>query len=187
MTALTTASTRPRSQPRGGLATLAVLLIMLGIVGLGYIAQDAVAGLPPRPVEVTAGVVVTPLEDWEFGGRSEDGTAVLLSQGDGSLGVEVRPGTDVAAVLAALRAEWTGSEAVTASEIEPVTNLRNGQAGQRFAYSGTFEGVPAAVEGEVTAYAGRGIVVLFDGWSGLGSFRNVKSDIEAMINAAVIP
>jgi hypothetical protein len=186
MTAVTVTPAH-RAQPRGGLATLAVLLIMVGIVAGGYFAQNAVTDLPPQPVTVAGGVVVTPLSEWEFAGRSSDGNTVLLSQGDGSLAVEVRPGTDVVAALTELRADWTESGTVTASEIHPTTSLRGGATGQRFGYSGTFSDTPSAVEGEVTAFTGNGIVVVFDGWAGLGSYPSVRDDIATMINSAVIP
>ena len=186
---MTAATVTPahRTQPRGGLATLAVLLVMVGIVGGGYLAQNAVADLPAQPVEVANGVVVTPVDDWEFGGRSDDGGTVLLSQGDGSLAVTVQQGTDAVAALSALRDEWTSTGTVTASPVELVDDLRGGQPGHRFRYSGTFLDVPAGVEGEVTGYAGNGIVVIFDGWAGLGSFRTVADDVATMINSAVIP
>src|SRR5687768_13806292 len=70
------------TQPRGGLATLAVLLIMVGILVGGFMAVGAVANVPSAPVTVASGVVVTPLTGWEFGGRSEDGKTILMSQGD---------------------------------------------------------------------------------------------------------
>lgn len=186
---MTAATVTPahRTQPRGGLATLAVLLIMVGIVAGGYFAQDAVADMPAQPVEVAGGVVVTPVADWEFGGRSDNGTTVLLSQGDGSLTVTVQQGTDVVAALSGLRDEWTGSGTVTASQVEPVADLRGGQPGNGFRYSGTFSDVPAGVEGEVIGYAGDGIVVIFDGWAGLGSYRTVADDVATMINSTLIP
>src|SRR4051794_1076954 len=83
-----------RSQPRGWLATLVVLVLMVVIVAAGFYAQSAVAGIPPRPVTVADGVVVTPGDEWEFAGRSDDGQTILLTQGVGSLAITVVAGTD---------------------------------------------------------------------------------------------
>lgn len=175
------------AQPKGGLATLVVLLIMVGIVAGGFYAQQAVAGLPSGPVEVARGVTVTPLPDWQFGGRTEDGNTILLSRGSGSLAVSVTDGADVAAALNGLRDEWVASGTVTASQIVEVTDRRGGQTGMRFAYSGTFADLPAAVEGEVTAFAGTGILVVFDAWAGVGDSVAVGADVATMIDGTVIP
>ena len=59
-------------EPKGGLATLVVLLIMVGIVAVGFVAQNAVAGEPPRPVSVARGVSVQPLVGWEFASQRFD-------------------------------------------------------------------------------------------------------------------
>jgi len=182
-----TAPPAHNAQPRGGIATLAVLLVMVGIVAGGFIASNAVAGLPAQPIEVAHGVIVTPVEDWEFGGRSSGGNTVLISKGDGSLAVTVNEGTDVAAALTELRDEWTASGTVTAGEIETVTNLRGGQSGMRFVYSGTFSDTPAPVEGQVVGFAGTGIVALFDGWAAVGDYVRVQPDVTKMVNGTVIP
>jgi hypothetical protein len=176
-----------RAQPRGGLATLVVFLVMIGIVGGGYVASNAVADLPAQPVEVARGVVVTPVANWDFGGRSSDGNTVLISKGDGSLAVSVSEGTDVTAALTRLRDEWTASGTVTASPVEPVTDRRGGQQGLRFAYSGSFSDTPAPVEGEVIGFAGSGLLVVFDGWASMGDYIRIQPDVAAMIDAAVIP
>src|SRR5918995_860669 len=162
-----------QSQPRGGLATLIVLLVMVAVVGGGYVASNAVAGLPAQPVEVANGVIVTPYQNWEFGGRSDDGTTVLISKGDGSLAVTVNEGSDVGLALAELRDDWTSSGTVTATEIERVTERRGGQEGFRFIYSGSFSDTPSPVEGQVIGYAGSGVVVLFDGWAAVGDYVRV--------------
>jgi hypothetical protein len=180
------ATAEPR-QPRGGLATLAVLLIMIGIVVGGAFAQGAVANVPPQPVTVANGVVVTPLDEWEFGGRSDDGKTVLLSQGIGSLAITVLDASDPEAGLAALRDEWIGTEAVTAGEIMRVDDVRVEQPVFRFPYSGTFEDIATAVEGEVTGVGGSEVAVLFDGWAGFGDYISVRDDIATMIRNAVIP
>jgi hypothetical protein len=184
------AAPQPR-EPKGGLATLVVLLIMVGIVAGGFVAQNAVADEPPKPIAVGLGVSITPPPDWEFGGRSEDVNTILLSQGSGSLAITVVDGTEVRAALEALRDEWLAGGTVSASDIGEVADVRPGQAGLRFAYSGTFEdvGTPrsTAVEGEVTGVSGTGVTVLFDGWAGLGDYVAVSAEIATMIRETVIP
>jgi hypothetical protein len=181
-----TANAAP-SQPRGGLATLAVFLIMIGIVVGGAFAQGAVANVPQQPVTVASGVVITPLDDWAFGGRSDDGKTVLLSQGSGSLAITVLDASDPEAGLAELRDEWVGTEAVTAGDIIRVDGIRADQPVFRFPYSGTFDDIASTVEGEVTGVGGSQVAVLFDGWAGFGDYVSVSDDIATMIRSAVIP
>jgi hypothetical protein len=178
----------PASQPRGCLPTLIVFLVMIGIVGAGYVASDALANEPPKPVSVSHGVSLVAPWDWEFGGRSTDGNTVLLSRGDGSLAVTVVEGEDATTALNDLRQEWEADGTVTTSEITPVTGLRPAdQETLRFAYSGTFPDLASSVEGEVTAVAGNGIVVLFDGWASQGDYVMVRDEIATMIQGATIP
>jgi hypothetical protein len=172
-------------QPKGWLATLVVALVMVGIVGGGFVAQESVADAPPLPVTLDRGVVVTPGADWEFAGRSEDGQTVLLTQGSGSLALTVMDGTDIQTALESQRAEWLASGTITATDPEPVTV--GGHAGRRFEYSGTFDDLPTPVDGTVTAIAGSNYVVLFDGWAGAGDYSAVSDDIDSMIGSAVIP
>jgi hypothetical protein len=181
-----TPNAAPR-QPRGGLPTLAVFLIMIGIIVGGAFAQDAVANVPPQPVEVANGVVITPLAGWEFGGRSDDRSTVLLSQGIGSLAITVLDASDPEAGLAQLRDEWQASGSVTAGEIARVEGVRVDQPVFRFPYSGTFDDIATAVEGEVTGIGGSSNAVLFDGWAGFGDYVTVKDEIATMIRDAVIP
>jgi hypothetical protein len=177
----------PRTEPRGGLATLCVLLIMIGIVAGGAVAQSAVAARPLGPIDLAPGVVLTPLPDWEFAGRAEDGSSVILSQGSGSLAVHVIDSLDVVGGLTNVRNEWLSSRTVTASEVEPVEGVRTDHPAYRFEYSGTFADLPSPVEGEVTGVAGTTLAVLFDGWAGIGDYRAVRDEIATMIRDTVIP
>jgi hypothetical protein len=177
----------PRTEPRGGLATLAVLLIMIGIVAGGAFAHSAVAALPPGPIEVAPGVVLTPVPEWEFAGRSEDGSSVILSQGSGSLAIHVINSLDVVAGLTNVRNQWLSSGTVSASDVRPVEGVRTDQLSYRFEYSGTFADLPSPVEGEVTGVAGTALAVLFDGWAGIGDYRSVRDEIATMIRDTVIP
>jgi hypothetical protein len=173
-------------QPKGCLAVIVVGLVMVGILVGGAFASDALANLPPKPVSVGPVSVVVP-NTWTFEGRGEDGNAILLSRGNGSLGVAVLEGTDATATLEEMRAEWESTGTVTTSDIQPVPDLRPGETVQRFAYTGEFEGLAGPVEGEVTAVAGDGFVVVFDGWSGIGDYVTVRDEIETMIGGATIP
>jgi hypothetical protein len=175
------------SQPKGCLAVLAVIGLMIGILVVGAVASDSLANEPPKPINVGHGVSLTAPWSWEYQGRSEDANTVLLSRGNGSLAVTVNDATDPAAVLQALRDEWEATGTVTTSDIKPLPDLRPGENVLRFAYTGDFEDVAGAVEGEVTAVAGDNIVVVFDGWSGYGDYVTVRDEIETMIGGATIP
>ncbi len=177
---------------KGWLATLIVAALMVAIVAGGFIAQNAVANEPPKPI-TRHGLVVTPLPGWEFAGRAEDGDSIVLTNGNGSLAITVvslDPGLAVPArsrpdQLDDKRAEWLKSGTVTATDIVPV--VVGVHAGRRFSYSGTFADVPTPVEGEVTGFDTGQLVVLFDGWAGMADYTGVKDDIDAMISSAVIP
>ncbi len=178
----------PTKQPKGWLATLVVFLTMIGVVGGGCFAAEAIADAPPVAVTVADGVTLTPLPDWEFGGRSEDGRTVLLSRGQGSLAISVEAGTDARAALDALRSEWVASGTVTATDITAAPDdLRPGAGPLRFGYSGSFDDIASTVEGEVTGVAGTSVSVVFDGWAGFGDYHTVRADIDSMIRATTIP
>jgi hypothetical protein len=175
------------SQPKGCLAVLAVLGVMIGIVVAGAIASDSLANEPPKPITVGQGVSLTAPWSWEYQGRSEDQNTILLSRGNGSLAVTINEGTDATAALQALRDEWEATGVVTTSDIKPVPDVRPGDNVLRFAYTGDFEDVSGAIEGEVTAVVGDNIVVVFDGWSGSGDYITVRDEIDTMISGATIP
>lgn len=177
-----------RSQPKGWLATLVILLIMLGIVVGGFFAAAAVASIPDKPIEVARGVIVTVPSEWEYQGRFDEG-AILLSRGRGNVAIMVKDATDERAELAKLRDEWVALGTVTAGEISEVADLRAGQPAARFAYSGTFpdEGIASPVEGEVTVVRGTASVVLFDAWAGFGEFVEVSPEVTSIIRETTIP
>jgi hypothetical protein len=175
------------SQPKGCLAVLAVLGVMIGILVAGAVASDSLANEPPKPISVGQGVSLTAPWSWEYQGRSEDQNTILLSRGNGSLAVTIDEGTDATAALQALRDEWEATGVVTTSDIKPVPELRPGDNVLRFAYTGDFEDVAGAIEGEVTAVVGNNMVVVFDGWSGSGDYITVRDEIDTMISGATIP
>jgi len=178
---------RPQSQPRGCLATLAVLVIMIGIVAAGFFAQDAVADIPNQPVQVAPGVSVLPPPDWEFQGRSDDQNTILLSRGNASLAISVVEGTDERMALTTLRDEWAASGTVSIGEIRDATGVHGTNEAARFTYSGTFAEIASAVEGEVTGVGGTSLVVVFDGWADVGEYAGVADDIDAITAATSIP
>ncbi len=160
---------------------------MVGIVGAGFLAQNAVADIPNQPVQISHGVTLTPPPDWEFQGRADDQDTILLSRGNGSLAVGVAEGTDYRAALSALRDGWIASGTVSAGDIRDAPGVHGAQPAAQFTYSGTFEGVASAVEGEVVAVAGSSVVVVFDGWADIGEFGGVADDIAAIIAGTTIP
>jgi len=162
-------------------------MIMIGIVVGGFVAQDAVADVPNRPVDVGHGVSLVPPPDWEFVGRANDQDTILLSRGNGNLAITVTEGTDERAALTALRDEWTASGTVSAGEIRDAKGVHGTPPAARFTYSGSFEELASAVEGEVTAVRGISVVVVFDGWSDVGEFAGVADDIGAIIAGTTIP
>jgi hypothetical protein len=164
-----------------------VLGVMIGILVAGAVASDSLANEPPKPISVGQGVSLTAPWSWEYQGRSEDQNTILLSRGNGSLAVTINESTDATAALQALRDEWEATGVVTTSDIKPVPELRPGDNVLRFAYTGDFEDVAGAIEGEVTAVVGNNMVVVFDGWSGSGDYITVRDEIDTMINGATIP
>ncbi len=162
-------------------------MVMIGIVGAGFVAQDAVADVPNQPVTVSDGVSLVPPPDWEFQGRAGDQNTVLLSRGNGSLAISVTPGSDHVAALSSLRGAWTQSGTVSAGDTRDVTGVHGSQPAAAFTYSGTFADLAGAVEGEVTAVRGTSVVVVFDGWAGVGEYAGVADDIGAIIAATSIP
>jgi hypothetical protein len=173
-------------QPRGWLATFVVAVAMVGIAGLGFAASNLARSAPARPIPVADGVTVTPLEGWEFAGRSGDGSEVLLTQGAGSLDVLVVRGGRIARVLSELVLDWTEGGYVTFAPFERI-EAQPGRYGVRAAYSGTFDGIAYPLEGQITGIQGADVVVLFDGWAGVGEYGLVRPQIEQMIREATIP
>jgi hypothetical protein len=78
------------------------------------------------------------------------------------------------------------AEQLSVSGLEPVA-LASGRRGSRVSYVGTFGGVQAPVEGELTAVvSAAGVGVVFDGWAPSGLLRHALGDLRAMIEAAEV-
>lgn len=176
------------TQPRGCLPTLAVLLLMVGIVGTGFVASEAVADLPSPPVEVGQGVTFQPLPGWEFGGRSDDGSGLLLSRGSGTMAIQLVDRSLTPEVAAqGLLDEWLGDPDIhmTHGPLGPV-RLPRGLAGSRFHYAGTFPGIVAPVQGEVTGVPGTQVTIVVDAWAGDGEYDFIRSEVDRMIVEATL-
>ena len=179
------------AQPRGWLATLSVLAIMLGIVGAGFFAAGALSSVPDKPITVANGVQVVIPAEWEYVGRSDDGKTIELTRGNATVDITVVDDSDETTALQHLRADWAKIPTVSMGEIARVADLRtDGKPAARFAYSGTFPGLglPGAVEGQVTAVRGsNSVAVVFDAWTGLGEFANAGDEMAEIIRLATIP
>src|SRR5262245_13361644 len=92
--------------PKGWLATLGVLLVMVGIVGGGFVAAVALSSVPDKPVALTNGVTVVIPPDWEYAGRSDDGKAIQLTRGNATVNVSVEEDSDERTALQHVRDEW---------------------------------------------------------------------------------
>lgn len=178
-------ATRP-AESRGCLGTLGVLVAMIAILAGGAFAAASVAELPDQPVAVSRGVIVQPPTGWEFAGRTDDGSGILLTSGIASVFIETVEGTDVAAALRALQAEWASEPTLAMGDIEP-SDVRPGADAARFAYSGTVAGIASAIEGEVYGVAGNGYVVLFDGWAGQGDYLLARDQVTDLVRGATLP
>jgi hypothetical protein len=171
------------SEPRGCLPTFLVAILMFAIAFSGAIAFAAVEDDPLPVVHVDGPVSIQPLRGWEFVSRSEDGSAIFLSQGSGSLTVEVLTAAGTPdEVLAATFAGWAidPETQLTAGAREAVETAP-GVTGVRAPYSGVFPEIEYPVEGELTVVTGGGVLVVFDAWAGEGELRLVVDEIRQMI------
>ena len=178
--------------PKGWLATLGVLLVMVGIVGGGFVAAVALSSVPDKPVSVADGVSVVIPPDWEYVGRGDDGKTIEMTRGNATVDVSVVEDSDETTALKHLREDWAKRfPNVSMGEVAAVADLRtDGKPAARFAYSGTLpgEGLPGAVEGEVTAVRGSNrVAVVFDAWAGQGEFATASDGIAKIIRETTIP
>jgi len=176
--------------PKGWLATMVILAIMLAIPIGGYVAAKSVIGLPDKPIDAGHGVIVAVPEDWQYRGRFGSDNTVLLSHGTANVAITVQDGTDERAPLADLRTEWEATGTVSTGDTVALTDARtDGKPAARFPYSGTFpeEGPSSPVEGEVTGVRGAGFITVFDAWAGKGQFINASGDVAQVIRETTIP
>ncbi len=181
---------RPRSAPRGCLATVIIGVLMFGILGMGIVTADALSARPPVPITVGQGVSISPSLAWQFASRFESPTGeedgVALTRGSATMLVYTsdQPAEDE---LADVTAELLGEGLVSVGEAEPGA-LHPDHDAFRFGFSGAMPGMSAApVEGETVAVAGSGVTVIFVAWSEVGTYQHVRAEIEALIAQASIP
>lgn len=171
------------AEPRGCLPTFVVAVLMFSIALSGGIALAAVEGGPAPVVHIAGPVAMQPLPGWEFVSRSEEGNSVLLSQGSGSLLIEVVEASSTPADL--LDATFESWEADP--EVQLTTGVREdvqtapGVPGVRAPYGGTFPGIEYPVDGELTVVEGGNVRVIFDAWGGEGELSLVIDEIRQMI------
>jgi len=179
------------AQPKGWLATLGVLAIMLGIVVVGFLAAAELSSVPDKPITVADGVQVVIPPEWAYVGRSDDGKTIELTRGNATIDVTVVEDANETTALEHVRADWAQIPTVSMGEVAPVAGVRaDGKPAARFAYSGTFPGLglPGAVDGEVTGVRGsNSVAVVFDAWAGQGDFANASDAIAGIIRETTIP
>ena len=107
------------AQPKGWLATLGVLAVMLGIVGAGFVAAAALSSVPDKPITVADGVQVVIPAQWEFVGRSDDGKTIELTRGNATVDVTVVEDSDETTALEHVRADWAQIPTVSMGELGP--------------------------------------------------------------------
>jgi hypothetical protein len=143
---------------------------------------------PDVPIEVSPGVFVTPLQGWEVG-ETVAGTpqhVLRLVKGNGILDVFSISFSGTATDLYLAYVNEILSVGATQlqfqEEPEPI-QLPSGLLAARGGYSGTFEGVSAPIEGEVTGVLtaiGEGLA--FDGWAQQGQYGFVADEVRQMVD-----
>ncbi len=193
----TTPPTRPdrpagsRRPSRGGLATLAVLGVIVTVVLGGYVTADALSEPSGSAVDVAGVVRVRPLSGWALAGRGEmaGGQFVHLTRGSGNLVVAAFGGPrEDAGSLARGYADLLSGQLSRLSVSRPqAVRLASGAEGVRFGYVGVVAGTGTSIEGEVVVIvAASGDGVVFDAWAPAGALSFVRSDIETMIDLAEV-
>jgi hypothetical protein len=164
------------------------VLLVLAAVVLGGRVADSALSVPGPPVQVAAGVSVRPLSGWR---PARQGPGVLLTRGSGNLSVlpagagadpEELAGAYVRQVLA------PNAQGLSLSRGLQTVRLDAGQVGVRFAYQGTFrgQGRAMALQGEVTAVAGRRAGVVFDAWAAPEVYEYERADVQEMVETAEV-
>ena len=179
---------------RGGLATFAVVGVIIVVVLGGYVVAAALSEPVGESVDVAGVVRVQPLRGWALARRGTIAGVPLaqVTRGSGNLRIAAISGRGGSAERLAndyqrLVLSRELSQLSVSKQLNAVT-LRSGLRGLRFAYVGVVAGTGASVEGEVIAVvAPSGNAVVFDGWAPAGLLPFVRSDIDAMVANAEVP
>jgi len=182
----------PPRRERRVLPVLGVVAVVCAVLFGGYVVAGALSEPAGPPVEVAGVLQIAPLSGWELAQRFSDPSSppgVRLTRGSGNVDAFALPfdgsSSDLVRSYVSQVLEPDASH-LSISSIEPVT-LSSGLRGSRIAYVGTFGGVQAPIEGQVSAFVSpSGVGVVFDGWAPSGLLRYVLGDIETMVTRAEI-
>jgi hypothetical protein len=179
----------PPARERRVLPAAAVLAVILVVVFGGYVTAGALSTPVGPPIDVAGLVRVRPLSGWELARRFGDPPTARLTRGSASLDVAAvsfgGPSVDLLADYVRTFLEGQ-AEQLSVSRVEDVL-IASGLPGVRVSYVGSFPGVPAPIEGQVTAIvSGSGVGVVFDGWSPSGLLQFALDDVETMIDGAEV-
>lgn len=165
-----------------------VLLVIFGVTFGGWITAGVIAE-QDGAVTVAGTVRIQPPTGWSWERfQGDDFEAVRLSRGSATLDVFVLAfeGDERALIDHYVREalEPDATQLQVSDRIEELT-AGDSEPAIRTTYVGTFEGVSAPIEGELTAVVtDGGAGVLFDGWSPHGQLAPAIDDIHGMIESA---
>lgn len=192
----------PPPRERKWIPTLGVLVLVIAVSFGGFVvggqAGQAVTEPGPEigvaPVEVVPGVFVPPVSGWEFvgplegeitGGRLTRGSATLDVFAGGLEDSAVGTNEDLFFLYVFDVLQPQAEQLRYTEELETVTV--GAYTAARGYYVGTFTGVSAPVEGEVTAVTlPSGVGVIFDGWAPEGQLGVVIQEIRTMVELTEI-
>jgi hypothetical protein len=181
----------PIAPPRARtvLPVVAVVAVLALVVFGGYVTAGALSEPSGPPVDVGGVVRIRPLSGWELADRFAEPPGVRLTRGSGNLDVatvEFGGSRDELLQEYVVQVLEADAEQLSVSSIERLT-LASGIEGSRIAYVGSFAGVSAPIEGEVTAVvASSGMGVVFDGWAPAGLLTFLLDDVRTMVGRAEV-
>jgi hypothetical protein len=172
---------------RGSGGTIAVLGVILIVVLGGYVVAAALSEPVGPPIGIAGVVSIRPLSGWVVDDTQSGVPA--MTRGSGNLDTTVWSAGSIDVRLLAERYEEVLSERLSQLSVSrqlSVVRLSSGLRGVRFGYIGLVAGTGTSIEGEVTVVAASGQGVVFDGWAPAGLLSFVRSDIDTMIDRAVV-
>jgi len=181
-TRLDPATTRPTF-----IVAAVIALLFFGSQILNEAIPPALAGaVPGEPVQVAAGVQLTPSDGW-IATEHEDDDGIRLEKGVVAIDVFAFGFDGGARELARLYLD-EGLRPFASQLNAAPTEIVAGPSGPaaRFAYQGLFSGANGAIEGEVTAIVAGGTGVLLDGWGPQGSVEGLLGEVHEMIATVTV-